>query len=273
MVRIAVTGGAGFIGVYVMKELEAQGYEGISVDRSEGLDIINDEPAVEDVLRYASGVIHLAGVLGTAELFDSVESAIEINIKGSAKILRMCSEFDLDYVGITMPQVWDNVYQATKSAAVKLASAYYRHYNLHVSHVRAFNVFGVGQKVGLPQKIIPTFSDHAWRKKALPVWGDGNQQVDLVRVEDVARMLVQALDFGDNQTFDAGTKQSLSVKRVAQFVNEMAGSPAGIQYMDMRKGEHGQGVVASGEGWDLLGWQPHLVWDDLERTIESYRPR
>lgn len=271
---IAVTGGRGFIGTYTMKRLEELGYEAVSVDRSEGLDILTNEGEVEDVLRYCSGVIHLAGVLGTAELFDEVDNAIEVNVRGTATILSMCQQFDLHYVGITMPQVWDNVYQATKAAATKLAAAYHRHYDVRVSHVRAYNVYGPGQKVGTPQKIFPTFANAAWRNEPLPVWGDGTQYVDLIYVEDVAAMLVDALGFGANETFDAGTGYTITVNEVAAYVlDHVPGTTSKVEYLPMRKGEHGRGVVAEGEGWDKLGWKPVFRLPALKETVESYRPR
>lgn len=271
---IAVTGGSGFIGNYVVRRLIDLGYDYVIIDRSMGLDILADNGDVEEILRYCTGVIHLAGVLGTAELFDDVNLAIDVNVKGTAHILQMCHAHDLHYVGITMPQVWDNVYQATKAAATKLAAAYHRHYDLRVSHVRAYNAYGPGQKVGTPQKIIPTFANAAWRNEPLPVWGDGTQYVDLVYVEDVAAMLVDALGFGANQVFDAGTGYTITVNEVAAYVlDHVPGTTSKIEYLPMRKGEHGQGVVAEGEGWDKLGWKPMFRLPALKETVESYRPR
>lgn len=274
MSRIAVTGGAGFIGSAVMRRLDELGYDSVSIDRREGLDILNDQQEVEEELQFCDGVIHLAGILGTAELFDQVEEAIDTNIKGSAAILKMAVKHDLSYVGITMPRVWDNVYQATKAASVTLASAYHRHFDLHVSHVRAYNVFGPGQKVGIPQKIVPTFAHCAWTDRPIPVWGDGTQLVDLVYVGDVASMLVDALEFGGNDYFDAGTGTPMSVNDVARYTLDcVPESLSKMEYLPMRKGEHGSGVMAIGEGWDKLGWHPKLELEALKATIESYKVR
>jgi len=215
-------------------------------------------------------VIHLAGVLGTAELFDDPGYAIDVNVKGALRILQAAQEFGLAYVGITMPPVWENVYQATKTAAKSLASAWHRHYGIPVSHVRAYNVFGPGQKVGVPQKIVPTFAARAWSQLPIPIWGDGTQRVDLVYVEDVAKMLVDAIAFGHDEVFDAGTGEAKTVNEVAVEVNRIAGSQAGVEYLPMRKGEHGDGVLASGEGWDLLGWHPSFREEDFTFTVETY---
>jgi UDP-glucose 4-epimerase len=267
--RIGVTGSSGFIGSKVIHELHARGHGAVEIDHHQGIDILS--PDLHDALEPCDGVIHLAGVLGTSELFDNAEMAIDVNVKGTLRVLQACEDLHIGYVGITMPRVWDNVYQATKQCSRNLASAWHRHFDVPVSHVRAFNVFGPGQKVGMPYKIIPTFSAKAYLNKPISIWGDGTQHVDLVYVSDVARMLVQALQFGDDEVFDAGTGQSMTVNEVAYRVLSITHSEAGVEYLPMRKGEHGDGVVATGEGWDLLGWQPLFTVDDLTYTVESYK--
>lgn len=271
--RIAVTGGSGFIGSYVEKELLSQDYRPIIIDTSRGDDIAGkDWTTTREKLRECQTVIHLAGVLGTEELFSDVERAIDVNIKGTARILKCCADFHMSYVGITMPQVWDNIYQATKLASQRLASAYHRHYGVGVSHVRAFNAFGPGQKVGSPQKIIPTFASRAWSHEPIPVWGDGQQLVDLIYVADIAKILVAAMNFRGNTVVDAGTAQGMTVNSVAEHILSITGSKAGIKYLPMRKGEHGPGVLSTGEGWNMLGWRPTFRIGDFEKTVRSYIP-
>jgi UDP-glucose 4-epimerase len=218
-------------------------------------------------------VIHLAGVLGTSELFQDPYRAVDVNIKGTLQVLQACQALSgARYVGITMPQVWDNVYQATKLCSAKLASAWHRHFDIPVSHVRAFNAFGEGQKVYGVQKIIPTFATMAWAGEPLPVWGDGEQLVDLVYVKDVARMLVDAMQFEDDRTFDAGTGQPITVNEVARLIQEMTGHFVGIDHLPMRSGEHGHGIVAEGEGWADLGWAPDFRLEELMSTVAWYKP-
>lgn len=272
---IAVTGGSGFIGSHVVDELEKRGNGVVVVDRAEGIDLLGSFDKLEDQLEYCDSVIHLAGVLGTDELFDDPDNAIDVNIKGTARVLRIAQKHNLQYTGIIMPSVWDNVYQATKHAALALARAWWRHYHVRVAHVRAFNVFGEGQKVGTPQKIIPTFADRAWRGLDLPVWGSGEQTVDLIHVKDVARMLVDATSFGSLDVFDAGTASAIPVNSVAravlQIVNNYAPTVSNIAYQPMRRGEHPVHVQAEGEGWEVLGWRPIYRPQDLERTVLYYR--
>jgi UDP-glucose 4-epimerase len=270
---IAVTGGGGFLGAATVEYARKQGYDAWSFDRANGDDVLGNL----DRLTGADHIIHLAGMLGTAELFDTAEQAVEANVIGTLRILQWCREHHAGYTGITMPDSnWANVYQATKLCSMRLASAWHRSYGVMVSHVRAFNAFGPGQKHGPthPQKIIPAFATYAWAEKPIPVWGSGLQTVDLVYSGDVARMLVEACEFGDDDIFDAGTGVATTVMQVASMVNRICGRPLdSVEHLAMRKGETPESdIVAKGEGWELLDWRPTLNLEELRETVEWYRP-
>lgn len=267
--RIAITGGSGFIGRAVLAHAVRCGHTAWSFDRANGDDVLGNLANLEG----ADTVIHLAGVLGTTELFVAPEDAVQANIVGSLRILRWCEKHGAAYVGITMPDVFPSVYTATKVAAQRLATAWNRAYQVPVSHVRAFNAYGPGQKYGPghPQKILPTFARYAWEGRPLPIWGDGEQTMDLVHADDVGRMLVDALTHGDDTVFDGGTGVPVSVNELAQFVLGATGSTAGVEHLPMRKGETPTRIVASGEGWDRLDWKPEHDWGRIAEAVEAYR--
>lgn len=270
--RIAVTGGGGFIGAATVKYAREHGHEAWAFDRASGDDILGSLEG----LAGADSVIHLAGLLGTSELFDNPEEAVEANVIGTIRILEWCAKNGAGYVGISMPDSdWANVYQATKLCSNRLATAWHRDKGVPVSHVRAFNAYGPGQKhgPGHPMKIIPTFATKAWAGEPLVVWGSGHQTVDLVHSEDIGRMLVEACYFGEDEFFDAGTGHAVTVNQVASFVNRIAGNTGGIDHQPMRPGEtEDTRIIALGDGWDLLGWRPQLTWDRLRETVLWYKP-
>jgi UDP-glucose 4-epimerase len=198
-----------------------RGHEMVSFDRSQGYDILGPLYQIE-----GDAVIHLAGVLGTAELFDSPDEAIQVTIVGSHRVMQRCIEVGAQYVGILMPDIFPSIYTATKIATARLATALHYSRGLRVNHVRAYNAFGAGQKYGHghPQKIVPTFAVHAWHRHPLPIWGDGLQGVDLIHTSDLARMLLDAATLpGDDLIFDGGTGQELTVVQVARMVAQAAG--------------------------------------------------
>lgn len=268
--RVAITGGSGFIGAAVVRAALDQGYEAWTFDRSNGDDVLGDLKS----LKGADAVIHLAGVLGTHELFDTVEDAIQQNVVGSYRVMQWCLDNNATYVGITMPDVFPSIYTATKVATQRLATALHHSRGLKCAHIRAFNAFGPGQKYGPghPQKIVPTFSIKAWHNEPIPIWGDGTQTVDLIHIDDIAEILLRACHLTDNQFVDAGSSFPLTVNEVAEFVLKVTHSTAGVEHLPMRDGETPTQIVAQGEGWDVIAWDPgdEFEWDKLRETIRWY---
>lgn len=277
--KVLVTGGAGFIGTYVVRELEERGHQPVV------LDIVHPPSWSQDV-RYPSrywspeakeceAVIHLAGLLGTSELFDQLPDAVDTNVLGTANVLDWCKESGARFVGITVPKVWVNVYQATKTCAQMLASAYHESFGVPVAHVQAFNAYGVGQKVGPghPQKIIPTFARAAWLGEPITIWGDGEQEVDLVHAKDVAKMLVDVIPYGDDRVYDAGIGYPFTVNAVAKIVLTLTGSKSEIIHLPMRDGERpGTKLCADPKTWSRLRGNPVMAFEDLQAAVESYKP-
>lgn len=271
--KILITGGSGFLGSAVRAEAEKRGNVVTSFDLETGGDV-RDAAALMEASRGHDAVIHLAGVLGTAELFDSPELAVDVNVKGTLNVLQACRKHQLRYVGIAMPECWPNVYQATKLCAKRLATAWHIAFGIPVSHVRAFNAFGPGQKYGPghPQKIVPTFATLAWQGQPIPIWGDGTQLVDLIHSADIARMMINALAFGNDETFDAGTGRPMTVFEVASRIISITGSKSGVEYLPMRAGETPTRVTyARGEGWPLLDWRPTFDATEFANVVMGYR--
>lgn len=271
--KVAVTGGAGFIGRSVCHALIAAGHEARSLDRAHGVDLASAD--IVSLIDGADRVIHLAGLLGTAELFDAPWAAVEANVGLTLRVLQACASAGAGYTGITMPTVgWPSLYQATKRMCQDLASIWHTNEAVPVSHVRAFNAYGVGQAHGYghPRKIVPSFASDAWAGRPIEVWGDGEQTVDLVHVTDVAVMLIDACRFDNDEIFDAGTGRATTVNEVAAHVNAIAGNRADIVHLPMRKGERpNTSIVADGDGWATLGWQPEWRFDEFVRAVDSYR--
>lgn len=235
MEPVLITGGEGFIGRHVQDELDRQGILYMVIDLPY-CDITNPTDCSEIAEVAFSRIIHLAGVLGTHELFDDVQHAIDVNIKGAVNILEIARKQGIPFTGITMDHVWVNPYETTKLAAERLAQAYAREYNMReVSYITVYNAYGEHQAHGKkhPQKIIPTFATYAHKKLPIPIWGNGQQIVDLVYAGDVAKSLVRGWGAG-------GRGIGLTVLEVARKVWEYVnpGEPLLVQFLPMRRGEH-----------------------------------
>jgi UDP-glucose 4-epimerase len=277
MMRVLVTGGAGWIGQATCRALNEAGHEPVVLDRHTGSDV-RDRAGIQVAVDEVDHVIHLAGVLGTHELFGNAVHAVEVNVLGSLMVTLACGQADVGLTEITMPRVNPSLYAATKACAMDIAEAYRHAWKLRVSYVRAYNAYGTGQAYGgeHPQKIIPTFATKAWLGEPLPIWGNGDLLCDLVHVDDVARMLVEAMAFGDGQVFDAGTGYGQDVNQIASRVIHITKSISDIERLEPRPGEREHstdGDVACGAGWHLLdGWRPVFDARRFEEAVMSYRP-
>lgn len=276
--RVLVTGSSGFIGNAVLNEFRANNWESVLFDHKDGSDIRN-RGLVNDYVSGVDAVVHLAGTLGTAELFDTPAEAVRINVEGSTNVIAACAAHEVPYIGITMPPVFPSLYTATKRAAVNIAEIYNYNFGLRYCHVRAYNVFGEGQAVGFPhpRKIIPSFAVQAWRGEPISIWGDGTQSVDLIYVYDLANIFYDALDSLDDDELwngcevEGGTGVKITVNEVADWVNERAGNAAGVEYLPMRLGEEPQtDLVATHEYWPFKASPPALHDQDLNEVIDWY---
>lgn len=270
MKRVAVTGASGFIGAATAWSLRDHGHVVVPIDRRLGHDVRSADLVA--MLDGCDAVIHLAGVLGTSELFDQVEHAVDVNVNGTLRVLRACEKTGASYVGITMPDCWPSVYQATKLCGTRLAESFADAIGMRVTHVRAFNAYGPRQPVGPghPQKIIPTFSVCAWNGDPIPIWGDGEQTVDLVHVDHVAKCLVVAALAQPGGTFDAGSGIEFTVNTVAQMVSDAAGVPLKVEHLPMRAGEiPGTKLAADDPG--PIGYDKFNARAFID-AVRSYKP-
>jgi UDP-glucose 4-epimerase len=113
MAPILVTGGEGFLGKHVQDYLIDNNISYYTLDNRGSPDIFADltKPGYLDAnlrnvrLNEVGRIIHLAGVLGTHELFDDIEHAIDVNIKGTVKVLQFAAERSIPFTGVTMAHV------------------------------------------------------------------------------------------------------------------------------------------------------------------------
>lgn len=283
--RVLVTGGAGFIGGYVVAALTERGLEAAILDRRAvpqrlpaWFGDVRDATAVSEAVASCDAVIHLAGVLGTAETIDNPWPAIEVNVQGSLNVFQACRQHRKRCAYITVGNHWmHNSYSITKTAAERLAWMFNREHGCKIAVVRALNAYGPGQKAWPVRKIMPNLILPAVRGEAMLVYGDGLQVMDMIHVRDVAEVMVRALLVDHDQyvfdprqgadspcRFEAGTGRRTTVLEIAELVLKEVGGGR-IEHVSMRPGEPpGSVVLGSPDTLRPLydGARPDLI--DLE---------
>lgn len=287
--RILVTGGNGFIGSHVVRNLAArsaavtvlqrQTDEAPAPHASTFLADIRDAEAVHEAVGLADGVIHAAGILGTQELLESPTDAVDVNVQGSLNVFEACRHHDKPCVYVSVANYWmNNPYAITKHLAERFALMYNAELGTRIAVVRAANVYGPGQRVQPVKKVVPTFILSALRGEDLVVYGDGGQIMDMIYVDDVAEILVRALLL-DHEMYDkaieAGMGKDTTVKQLAELAIEECGSPSKVRRVEMRPGEEPDSVVrAEVDTLKVLGIAPEDLTplrEGIKRTVEWYR--
>jgi len=287
--KAVVTGGNGFIGRHVVYELLSRGFEVVTYDVTSEDKIIGAPQLqcfhgdIRDIERLnlslsdASFVFHLAGILGTDELFETPREAIDINIGGALNVL-LASIDSKPPPRIFLPtkrNEWNNIYSVTAQSVAKLGHAYRENAGLDVRVLSLPNVYGPHQKLFPVRKAVPLFIVQALRNRPLEIFGDGTQPVELVFVEDAAKSIVDyTLCEGPVlATFKLETKKMMSVDELARLIITMTDSCSRIVHLAKRRGESG-GVSVSDcqDVQELIGPQCQRSIDDgLRTTIDWYK--
>lgn len=281
--KVLVTGGQGFIGGHVVKKLLDRGCKVISFDRKIVKSVpgvqnftadIRDKNAVDQAVFECDGVIHLAGILGTAETLQHIIETNEVNIMGTLNVFEAIKKYKKKCVYITLPDVWFNPYALTKRTAKDFAFLYNKEFGTHINVVRGFNVYGEGQKFKPVRKFAPSFIIRALQGQPLQVYGDGSQLVDLVYAGDTAEILVRALETDKvaAEVIDSGSGHGEPLIKVAKLIADMLG--AKIEYLPMRPGETSKAVI-QGDTSTLERWLGKFEFTPIEvgmkRTVDWYK--
>lgn len=279
--RVLVTGGNGFIGHYTCDALRARGHEVLIFDRHNKPDILGDlrDPVAVDVaVSEVDAVMHLAGVLGTTETVRYPRPSVDVNIHGGLNLFDAIARYKVPAVNICAANDWMwNPYSITKKAAERFALMFNKEFGTRITLVRGLNVYGPGQKAAPVKKIMPNLILPALEGRPIVIYGDGEQVMDMIYAEDVAEILVRALEMDHgvyDSVIDAGTGRETTVNHLAHMVIEMVGQGS-IERVPMRPGEPENAVVLG----DPTTLKPlGLTAEDLtsleiglKKTVDSYR--
>ena len=306
---IIVTGGAGFIGSELVRQLISCGGHVTVVDnlvngkRENLADLppacltllatdIRNLDLLTPQLRRASAVYHLA-CLGVRH---SVHSPVEnhaVNASGTLGLLKAAREADVArFVYVSSSEVYGTarwapmseehptfpctVYGASKLAGECYARAYHATYGYPTVMVRPFNTYGPrSHHEGDSGEVIPKFLLRCLADRPLIVFGDGNQTRDVTFVSDSARGIILAgtSEAAIGRTINLGSGTEVTINDLAATVARSVGRPdAVVTHDDPRPGDVLRLCADMSQARALLGYEPRVSLDDgLAALLEWYR--
>jgi len=260
--RALVTGGAGFVGSWIVDELLAAGASRVVViddltrGRRENLDGAGSHGALELVVgdicdaglvdRLTDGVdlVFHQAALRITQCAEDPARAIKVMVEGTQNVLEAAARHGVekmvlassasvygepDSLPIHETAVFNNrtLYGAAKIANEQMARAYLEMRGLRYVALRPFNVYGPRMDVfGLYTEVMIRWLERINEGKPPVIFGDGAQTMDFVFVGDVARAnLLAAVSSANDEAFNVGTGVETSLKELCRLLCDAAGRP------------------------------------------------
>ncbi|PKP41359.1 MAG: epimerase [Bacteroidetes bacterium HGW-Bacteroidetes-10] len=298
--KILVTGGAGFIGSNLVKQLLKEensvtildnffsGYRS-NLDPFQQVHIVEgdvrDKAAVELAMRGAEVVFHLAASVGNKRSIDNPITDAEINVLGTINVLEAARKEGVRKIvtsssaGIfgelkTMPIKEDHPiepdspYGCTKLCEEKLCLSYAKLYDIEAVCLRYFNVYGPNQRFDAYGNVIPIFVFRMLRNEPLIIFGDGEQTRDFVHVDDVVLANINAADsIGVSGAYNIASGTSVTINSLVNLITKGNNNLVRVEYGPERAGDVRHSLADISLARQKINYIPKT---DLESGIDEY---
>lgn len=313
--KYLLTGGAGFIGSHLSESLLDDGHEVVIADnfststpenlhRIAGrsgltvheLDVVEYPAKVEELVKEADCVIHLAAAVGVELVVKNPVRTITTNVHGTENVLCPAAKYNKRVIVASTSEVYGKSFNEKFTetddlvigspmnsrwsyACSKLLDEFYlmafqRTKAFPGTVVRFFNTVGPRQ-TGRYGMVVPRFVSAALKNEPIYVYGDGEQSRCFCHVADVVRALKMLLAAPGSvgEVFNIGSQELVSIKQLAERVIAVTGSKSEIKYLsydeayeqgfeDMRRRFPNTEKLNT-----LTGWKPQFCLDDIIRDV------
>jgi UDP-N-acetylglucosamine/UDP-N-acetylgalactosamine 4-epimerase len=306
-----VTGGAGFIGSHLTDYLLVNGAKKVVVldDLSTGFErnldayrgranfqFINGSITELDACRAACTgvdiVLHHAALGSVPRSIENPVRTNEVNVSGFVNMLFAAKEAAVKKIVYassssvygddnTFPKVESKTgnllspYAVSKRTNEEYAKVFARLYNMEVTGLRYFNVFGERQTPEGPYAaVIPKFIDALIHGRSPAIYGDGNNTRDFTYVANVIRANMQCIEAADlpkGIVMNIACGGTISVNDIFRQVASALKSEVKPQYLPERPGEIKNSYADIGLASKTIGYSPAVsLSDGLKRTVDWF---
>jgi GDP-L-fucose synthase len=259
--RVIVTGGAGFLGSFVVEKLKQAGCTEITVPRSKEYDL-RQAPAIERLLNPSKPtlIIHLAATCGGIEanrrepgrfFYDNAVMGIQLmeqaRVHGVAKFVQVgtvCAYPKDPPVPFKETDLWNGYpeetnapYGLAKKMLLVQAQAYRDQYGFNAIYVLPANLYGPRDHFDLEKShVIPALIRKCLDAKQrgeseITVWGSGRPTREFLFVEDAAEGILQAAEHYDGRDpVNLGSGEEIAIKELVELIVELTGFKGKIRW-------------------------------------------
>ncbi len=307
--RFLVTGGAGFIGSWLVDVLHNLGGEIVVIDNlstgsknniSQLIDKITfiefdvskkEWTGLDEVKEKFDYVLHLAARADPQNYVKYPIDTMLSNSLGTLHTLRIAERDNAVYYFSSTSEVygdpavhpqpetyWGNVnpigvrscYDEAKRFSEALTTAFHREKNLTVKINRIFNTYGPRLMDG---RVIPTFIRQALKEEDMTIFGDGSQTRSPSYITDLIDGIIRTIFLGKNgEVYNIGNPYEISVLEIARLVKKMTNSKSNIVFLDKKPDDPSKRKPDITKAEKELGFKPLVSFEEgLKRTIEWFK--
>ncbi len=158
-------------------------------------------------------------------------------------------------------------YAASKGAAELLCHTYHHLFDLDVSILRYFTVYG---PAGRPDMSVFRFVQWIAESRPVRLYGDGQQERDFTYVEDIARGTIAALRPLGFEIINLGSDRPTTLLSVVSEIEELIGKPAKIEHLERAPADVSATWADIDKAATLLDWQPKVNLDEGLRACVAW---
>ncbi len=301
--RVVVTGGAGFLGSYVVRELQNAGCPHIVVPRSSQYDLIHMD-AVQQLYADARPdiVIHLAARVGGIGanrenpgkfFYDNlmmgtqmIEVGRQVSLEKFVCLGTVCSypkftpvPFHEDDLWNGYPEETNAPYGIAKKALLVQLQAYRQQYNFNGIYLIPVNLYGPGDNFdptsshvipALIQKCVDAVNT---RTPFVEVWGTGSASREFLYAADAARGIVSASECYDgDEPVNLGAHREITIRELVTLITELTGFTGEIRWDATKPDGQPRRCLDTSRARELFGFVATTDFrEGLLETIEWYR--
>jgi GDP-L-fucose synthase len=307
--KVVVTGGAGFLGSFVIAKLKERGATDIYVPLIEDYDLTNSNDigrlfdiTLERIDAENMVIIHLAANVGgiganrehPAEFFyDNLMMGVELmhqawqrGVGKFTAIGTVCAypkftpvPFKEEDLWIGYPEETNAPYGLAKKMMLVQSDAYRRQYGFNSIYLLPVNLYGPRDNFNLETShVIPALIRKALEAqergdKELVVWGDGSPTREFLYAEDAADGIVTATEsYNDSEPVNLGSGYEIAIKDLAEMIQRLTGFEGKLIWdTDKPNGQPRRGLDVK-RAKEYFGWESKVGFEEgLRRTIEWYK--
>ena len=301
--KICITGGAGFLGSFILDGLKQRGAANVFVPRIEEYDLVNPRD-IQRVLDQSRPdiIVHLAALAGgiganrarPADFFyinlmmgvQLMHEAWKFGVEKFVAIGTVCAYPKFTPVPFKEENLWEGYpeetnapYGLAKKMLLVQAQAYREQYGYNAIYLLPVNLYGPRDNFNLETShVIPALVRKCIEAQEsgadeVVLWGDGSPTREFLYVADAADGILTATEYYNrSEPVNIGSGQEISIKDLAELIARLTGFEGKLVWDNTKPNGQPRRALDTIRAAEYFGWRAKTTFEDgLRQTIAWYR--